>query len=165
MELSLSPLSGPPPPNILRWAWALVIACGLLLGYYVLQTYGTPLYRQYQLDFGQAQWIEPQESYAPTAYFRKEVYLPSIPEQAWLEIAASDNFALVVNGRTLDTLSSVKTFVTGIYDLKSALKQGTNVINLKDLLSGHSTTAPPRPNHRTRKRRHPNSLRPQLASE
>lgn len=116
------------PPKILRWSWALVIACGLLLGYYVLQTYGTPWQRQYQLDFGQAQWIEPVESYAPIAYFRKEVYLPAIPEQGWLEIAASDNFGLVVNGHTLGSLSSVKTFETGIYDLKKALKQGTNVI-------------------------------------
>jgi len=128
MEVSPSPISDPPSPNILRWAWALVIACGLLLGYYVLQTYGTPLQRQYQLDFGQAQWIEPEESYAPTAYFRKEVFLSSIPQQAWLEIAASDNFGLIINGRTLGSLTSVKTFETGIYDLKSALKQGTNVI-------------------------------------
>ena len=115
-------------PNVLRWAWILVIACGLLLGYYVLQTYGTPLPRQYQLDFGQAQWIESAEPDAPIGYFRKEVYLSAIPQQAWLEIAASDNFGLIVNGHTLGDLSSLKTFETGIYDLKTSLKQGTNVI-------------------------------------
>ena len=114
--------------SVFRWSWALVTACGLLLGYYVLQTYGTPLQRQYQLDFGRAQWIEPVESYAPIAYFRKEVYLSTIPEQGWLEIAASDNFGLVVNGHTVGNVTSVKTYEAGIYDLKKALKQGTNVI-------------------------------------
>ena len=112
----------------LRWSWALVIASGLLFGYYALRTYGEPKHRQYQLDFGRAQWIEPAEAMAPTAYFRKEVYLSGPPEQAWLQIAASDNFGLVVNGHTLGTLESVKTFETGIYDLKGALKEGTNVI-------------------------------------
>ena len=116
------------PPQALRWSWALVITCGLLLGYYVLQTYATPRHRQYQLEFGKAQWIEPAESSAPTAYFRKELYLSALPEQAWLKIAASDNFGLIVNGRTLGNPDSIKTFVTGIYDLKKALKQGTNVI-------------------------------------
>ena len=116
------------PVAALRWSWTLVLACGLLLGYEVLQTYGMPKHRQYQLDFGRAQWIEPVEASAPIAYFRKEVYLRSLPEQAWIEIAASDNFGLTVNGHTVATQSSVKTYETGIYDIKRALKQGTNVI-------------------------------------
>ena len=80
--------------KVLRWSWTLVIVCGLVLGYYFLQTYGLPRHRQYQLDFGKAQWIEPPESPAPIAYFRKEIYLSALPEQAWIEIAASDNFEL-----------------------------------------------------------------------
>ena len=116
------------PVSALRWSWTLVLACGLLLGYEVLQTYGMPKHRQYQLDFGRAQWIEPAEASAPVAYFRKEVYLSSLPEQAWLEIAASDNFELTVNGHAVATQGSVKTYETGIYDIKRALKQGTNVI-------------------------------------
>ena len=123
-----TPLQKSLSPAALRWSWMLVIACGLLLGYYVLQGYATPKQRQYQLDFGKAEWIEPPESFAPIAYFRKEIYLPTLPEQAWLEIAASDNFGLIVNGHTVGTLSSVKTFETGIYDIKRALKPGTNVI-------------------------------------
>lgn len=59
--------------SALRWAWILVVACGLLLGYYLLQSYGLPRHRQYQLDFGKALWIEPAEDRAPVAYFRKEV--------------------------------------------------------------------------------------------
>jgi hypothetical protein len=106
----------------------LVIACGLLLGYYVLRTYATPRERQYQLDFGKAEWIEPAESFAPIAYFRKEVFLPALPQKAWVEVAASDTFGLIVNGHTIATQSSVKNYETGIYDIKRALKQGTNVI-------------------------------------
>ena len=88
-----------------------------------------PRHRQYQLDFGKAIWIEPAEAFAPIAYFRKEVYLESLPtQQAWLEIAASDNFGLIVNGHTVGNLGSVKTYETGIYDIKRALKTGTNVI-------------------------------------
>ena len=115
-------------PKLLRWSWALVIVCGLVLGYYLLQTYGLPRHRQYQLDFGKAQWIEPTDLPAPLAYFRKEVYLSSLPTQAWIEIATSDTFGLLVNGHTIGNLGSIKTYEAGIYDIKRALKTGTNVI-------------------------------------
>jgi len=73
------------------WSWAVVLACGLMLGYYVQQTYFSPKQRQYQLDFGDAQWIEPPE-FAPIAYFRKEVFLSAPSAQAWLEVAATDDY-------------------------------------------------------------------------
>jgi Dolichyl-phosphate-mannose-protein mannosyltransferase len=110
-----------------RWSWALVLACGLMLGYYVQQTYFSPKQRQYQLDFGDAQWIEPSEA-APIAYFRKEVFLTVPPEQAWLEVAATDNYQVIVNRRTVGKGSGVKTREAGIYDIKKGLKVGTNVI-------------------------------------
>jgi Dolichyl-phosphate-mannose-protein mannosyltransferase len=115
------------PSGTLRWPWALVIGCGLLLGYYVQQTYVNPRQHQYQLDFGNAQWIEPQEA-APIAYFRKEVFLSSAPEQAWVEIAATDNYKIFVNGHPIGTKLDVKTRVAAIYDIKKRLKIGTNVI-------------------------------------
>src|SRR5215475_9081580 len=111
----------------LRWWWAMVIACGLMLGYYVQQTYFTPKQRQYQLDFGDAQWIEPPEV-APIAYFRKEVFLSVPPEQAWLEVAATDDYEVIVNSRSVGKESGMKTRVAGIYDIKKRLKVGTNVI-------------------------------------
>ena len=95
-----------------------------MLGYYVLQTYGTPRQRQYQFDFSGAQWIEPAESPAPIAYFRKEVYLPALPENAWLQIQRADNFGLTVNGRTVGNLYSVKSYETNIYDIKSTVERG-----------------------------------------
>ncbi|HCX29789.1 MAG TPA: hypothetical protein DHU55_08485, partial [Blastocatellia bacterium] len=98
-----------------------------MLGYFVLQTYVSPKQRQYQLDFGNAQWIEPREV-AAVAYFRKEVFLSSAPDQAWIEIAATDNFDLIVNSHTVGSEAAVKTRVAGIYDVKKRLKAGTNVI-------------------------------------
>ena len=123
-------LSTPPsglPLRAQRWSWALVLACGLMLGYFVLQTYVSPKQRQYQLDFGNAQWIEPP-GVAPVAYFRTEVFLSSAPEQAWVEIAATDNYKLIVNSHAIGNGTAVKTRVAGIYDIKKRLKSGTNVI-------------------------------------
>ncbi len=98
-----------------------------MLGYYVQQTYFSPKQRQYQLDFGDAQWIEPPEV-APIAYFRKNVFLSVLPAQAWLEVAATDDYEVIVNGQSIGKGSGVKTRVAGIYDIKRRLKVGTNVI-------------------------------------
>ncbi|HMJ04734.1 MAG TPA: hypothetical protein VK474_00630, partial [Chthoniobacterales bacterium] len=126
------------PPNLsansprrrshaVAWSLALVLGCGLLLGYFVLKTYFAPKHRQYQLDFGDAQWIEPADG-GPTAYFRTKVFITGTPEQAWLEVAGTDNFRAIVNSHTVGVEDSVKTRVAGIYDIKKRLKAGTNVI-------------------------------------
>ncbi len=115
------------PPRARRWSLALVLLCGGALGYFVLHTFASPLHRQYQLDFGAAQWIEPGE-FAPVAYFRREIFLNAAPEQAWLEIAATDTFAVIVNEQRVGTESSLKTRIAEIYDIKKFLKPGTNVI-------------------------------------
>ncbi|PYK24371.1 MAG: hypothetical protein DME59_13925 [Verrucomicrobia bacterium] len=126
MQIS-STSSKHPSSRTLRWSWAVVLACGLMLGYYVQQTYFSPKQRQYQLDFGDAQWIEPPEV-APIAYFRKEVFLSVPPAQAWLEVAATDEYDVIVNNRSVGNGSGLKTRVAGIYDIKRHLKVGTNVI-------------------------------------
>jgi dolichyl-phosphate-mannose-protein mannosyltransferase len=111
----------------LRWAVAMVAVCGLLLGYFVFRTFVSPLPRQYQLDFGEAQWIEPPQ-FGPVAYFRRNIFLSAVPQQAWLELAATDNFEVLINGSTVGNETHVKTRVAGIYDIKRHLKPGTNVI-------------------------------------
>src|SRR5947209_12494610 len=123
----LSTPTGHLPSRARRWSWALVLACGLMLGYYVQQSYFSPKQCQYQLDFGDAQWIEPPEV-APLAYFRKEVFLSARPEQAWVEVAATDDYELIVNSHTVGKEAAVKTRVAGIYDIKKRLKARTNVI-------------------------------------
>src|SRR5438128_6113710 len=113
------------PPRARRWSLALVLLCGSALGYFVLHTFASPLHRQYQLDFGAAQWIEPAE-FAPVAYFRKEIFLNTAPEQAWLEIAATDSFVLIINDRTVGSETSLKTRIAQIYDIKKFLKPAQN---------------------------------------
>jgi Dolichyl-phosphate-mannose-protein mannosyltransferase len=114
-------------PRARRWSLVLVLLCGSVIGYFVLCTFASPLHRQYQLDFGAAQWIEPPE-FAPVAYFRKEIFLNAAPEQAWLEVAATDYFKVIVNDAKVGTESNLKTRVAQIYDIKKILKPGTNVI-------------------------------------
>src|SRR5206468_3187106 len=114
-------------PRTLRWSLVLVLVCGSMLGYFVLCTFARPLHRQYQLDFGTAQWIEPAE-FAPVAHFRRDIFLNTAPEQAWLEVAGTDYFELIINGKTIGSESNPKTRIAQIYDIKKLLKPGTNVI-------------------------------------
>ena len=113
-----------------HWPVALVLTCGLLLGYYILRTYVSPLPREYQLDFGDAQWIQPAAN-SPIAYFRKKVFVTAVPEQAWLEVGATDSFQITVNGRHVALGAALKTRATGIYDIKSRLQSGTNIIAIE----------------------------------
>src|SRR5436190_2496284 len=114
-------------PHARRWSLILVMVCGAMLGYFVLRTFASPLHRQYQLDFGTAQWIEPAE-FTPVGYFRRDISLNTAPEQAWLEVAATDSFEAFVNGKKIGTESNPKTRIAQIYDIKTLLKPGTNVI-------------------------------------
>ena len=114
-------------PRASRWSLVLVLVCGSVLGYFVFCTFASPLRRQYQLDFGTAQWIGPGEL-APVAHFRRNVFLNAAPEQAWLEVAATDSFEVIINGKTIGTESNPKTRIAQIYDIKKYLKPGTNVI-------------------------------------
>ena len=126
LEAFLQPLRAL-PLRARRWSLLLVLLCGAVLGYFVLRTVASPLHRQYQLDFGAAQWIESADA-APVAYFRKNIFLNTAPEQAWLEVAATDSFKVVINGTIIGIESNLKTRVAQIYDIKKFLKAGTNVI-------------------------------------
>ena len=126
MEFFLQPLREL-SPRALRCSLFLVLVCGSVLGYFVLRTFAGPLHRQYQLDFGTAQWIEPAD-FAPVAYFRRNIFLNAAPEQAWLEVAATDSFDVIINGQAVGIESNPKTRIAQIYDIKKFLRPGTNVI-------------------------------------
>src|SRR5947199_10421153 len=95
MEPFLRPLRNL-PPGARRWSLVLVLLCGALLGFFIFRAFASPLYRQYQLDFVAAQWIEPAE-FAPVAYFRREIFLNDEPEQARLEVAATYSFKIILS--------------------------------------------------------------------
>src|SRR6266699_2908635 len=135
----LQPLRGL-PPRARRLSLVLVLLCGALLGFFVLRTFASPAHRQYQLDFGAAQWIEPAE-FAPVAYFRRQIFLNAEPEQAWLEVAATDSFKIIINDSTVGTGTSLKTRVAQIYDVKRFLKPGTNVIAISVVRNSYPGSA------------------------
>jgi Dolichyl-phosphate-mannose-protein mannosyltransferase len=139
METFLRPLRDL-PPRARQWSLVLVLLCGALLGFFMLRAFASPLYRQYQLDFGAAQWIEPAE-FAPVAYFRREIFLNAAPEQAWVEVAATDYFKIIINDRTVGTETNLKTRVAQIYDVKSFLKPGTNVIAISVIRNSYPGSA------------------------
>ena len=127
-------------PGARRWSLVLVLLCGALLGFFVFRAFASPVYRQYQLDFGAAQWIEPAE-FAPVAYFRREIFLNAEPEQAWLEVAATDSFKIIINDTTVGTETNLKTRVAQIYDVKRFLKPGTNVIAISVVRNSYPGSA------------------------
>src|SRR4029077_2697704 len=98
----------------LQCSLAIVATCGLMLGYFVFRTFVSPLPRQYQLNFGEAKWIQPsQVAPAPTAYFRKDIFLSATPVQASLQVAATDNFTAMINGRSVGSETGIKTRIAG----------------------------------------------------
>ncbi len=139
METFLRPLRDL-PPRARRWSLVLVLLCGALLGFFILRSLASPLHRQYQLDFGAAQWIEPAE-FAPVAYFRREIFLNAAPEQAWLEVAATDYFKIIINDGIIGSETNLKTRVAQIYDVKKFLKPGTNVIAISVTRSSYPGSA------------------------
>src|SRR6266516_3324896 len=139
METFLRPLRDL-PPGARRWSLVLVLLCGALLGFFIFRAFASPLYRQYQLDFGAAQWIEPAE-FAPVAYFRREIFLNAAPEQAWLEVAATDYFKIIINDGIIGSETNLKTRVAQIYDVKKFLKPGTNVIAISVTPSSYPGSA------------------------
>jgi 4-amino-4-deoxy-L-arabinose transferase-like glycosyltransferase len=83
-------------------------------------------------------WVWPQEATADKGYFRHTLDLPSGPRDAWLRVATSAGFSLVVNGVPIaeqegpsqEALPSQPLRVH-IYDVTPYLRRGPNSIALK----------------------------------
>jgi len=110
-----------------RFSFGLVIACALVIAYFVGRTYVVPLPRSYQIDFGKAQWIESPNG-SQSGYFRKTLYLPGRVDRAWIEVAASDNYDLYINTIRFEKRWLVKARPSNVYEIASFLHPGKNVI-------------------------------------
>ena len=110
-----------------RFALFLVILTASVLAFFVCKTFVDPGQRQYAPDFGRFPWIEPPHP-SPAGYFRGTFYLPQAVERGWVEIAATDHFLLYVNGALVNETYFGDERVTGIFDIRSFLVQGKNVI-------------------------------------
>jgi hypothetical protein len=106
-----------------------VVIYALLLAVFLALTWVEPLPRQYPPDFGRASWIQlPKPDIA--AYFRKTLYIPNPVDQAWLMVSATGNYDLYVNGVHLDDVMLPCARPSGIYDIKSIILPGKNVIGI-----------------------------------
>ncbi len=105
-----------------------VLACALLLTFFGVQTFYQPPSKSYSLDFGQAEWIGYPAPTSPHAYFRKTIFLNAPVERAWLQLAATDEFEIFVNGLRIDTGDFDAACPTGLYDIKDLLREGKNVV-------------------------------------
>jgi hypothetical protein len=110
-------------------ALSLVLASGLALAFFTWRTFVDRPPLQYSLDFGKARWIE-HDGVSPCAYYRKTLYISGNVERAWIEVSATDQYFLYVNGILVksDWFGAVRP--AGIFDLKHLLTEGKNVISV-----------------------------------
>jgi len=117
-----------------------VAAYAVMLAIFVGQTFVDPPLRQYAPEFGAASWIQLKQP-GEAAYFRKTLYLPGPPELGSLMVAATGNFTLYVNNVDLGQVIYPGARVSGIYDLKTLLVPGKNVIAIH--VAGGTFATPP----------------------
>lgn len=107
----------------------LVLSCALALALFVGRTFICPLPKQYYPAFGSAKWIQkPDATPSQAAYFRKSLYLENSVRQAWIQLAATGNYELYINGVLVDQRTYPSVRLTGAYDIKTLLTPGNNVI-------------------------------------
>ncbi len=107
----------------------LVVTCALILAFFFGRTFVCPLPKEYYPVFGPAKWIQkPGATSAQPAYFRKSLYIGNSIQQAWIQIAATGNYDLYVNGVRVDERLYPCVRLAGVYDLTTLLSQGTNAI-------------------------------------
>jgi hypothetical protein len=110
-----------------RTASAVVAICGLLLGYFVGRTYVDRLPMQYEIPFAHAKWIQ-MPTPAKASYFRKDLYIPDSIERAWISIASTGSYRLIVNNIIIDDNQMAAARPSGLYDISGILYPGKNTV-------------------------------------
>jgi hypothetical protein len=86
-------------------------------------------------DWHGAQWVQAANETSPVAYFRYSTAITSVPDAAFITIAANQTFSLYVNGTHIGTNSRDIQNGNGIkaymFDLASSLQSGINVIGIR----------------------------------
>ncbi|MEP0357649.1 glycosyltransferase family 39 protein [Paraglaciecola sp.] len=85
---------------------------------------------RFTLSWGQSQWITSQDP-SPVGYFRASVELDSKASRAQLQMAATDEFALYVNGFLVEEKIQKSMLATGVFDITTLLNVGENIIAVK----------------------------------
>ncbi|MBV9228426.1 MAG: glycosyltransferase family 39 protein [Chloroflexi bacterium] len=140
-EMSPAPLPpqtslrrGNPPLRFVQWMCLLLACAGA--SWFAIQFFLTPQPTQFPAPWENAQWITPADGNSPVGYFRYTTSLESIPDSAFITVAATQIFRLYVNG-TFISATAIPDIVNGkgiqahIYDVTSALVQGPNLIAIR----------------------------------
>ena len=104
-----------------------VVLFGLLSGYIAWFSVFEYPHHDYNPDFQGASWISTGQD-TPGGYFAKVIFIPEQVADAWINIAATDNVDLYVNGKIIATDTFVSVNVSGVHDLSDQLRLGKNVI-------------------------------------
>ncbi|MBE3557888.1 MAG: hypothetical protein IMW89_01515 [Ktedonobacteraceae bacterium] len=112
----------------------LLLACAGT-GWFACQLLLVPQPASFEARWGEAKWIQAAENISPAASFRYTTSLPSVPDAAFITLAADQVFRLYVNGTFIGT--NAPDIVKGhaprayMYDILSELTTGTNVIAIR----------------------------------
>jgi hypothetical protein len=110
-------------------ATSIVCLSGLLFGHFMFRTYLRPLPASYKLNFGASKWIQPPDQ-TEGCYYRKDLYIPELIEKAWIAIAATGSYELVVNNVIVDANQLPDARPSGLYDITRLLVPGKNAIGV-----------------------------------
>jgi len=121
------------PHRLMLWMY-LLLAC-LGASWFSFQVFLEPQPARFAAPWQNSQWVQAADGNAPTAYFRYTTSLNTLPDAAFVTIAAKQVFRLYVNGTFIATNAVDITQGSGshayIYDVASALQTGPNVIAIR----------------------------------
>ncbi len=122
-------------PKLHSMMWLCMVLACIGASWFSYQCFLVPQPARYAPDWQDAAWVQASDGIAPVAYFRYNTYLNTDPDEAFVTIAASQVFALYINGNFAG--SNARDFVQGgtsqasMYDVTSWLKRGNNVIAVR----------------------------------
>lgn len=106
-----------------------VLVYGLLLGYVGWYTFFEPVAATYPVKWD-ASWVALSDENISQSYFRKKLHLGQSVRHAWVQVLATESFQFYLNGRVVGAAYRLADNVTGVFDLTTALRPGTNVFAL-----------------------------------
>lgn len=115
-------------PSALPWRALALMA--LMAGICLAFATTTPHSRALPPVWGQAQWISPAGT-QPVAYYRAEIFLPALPRQAFLQIAAPDSVEVHVNGKKAGESRATSVNTMSYLDVAGLLRPGRNVLAIR----------------------------------
>ena len=121
------------PRKMAMW-FCLILAC-LGASWYSSQIFLEPQPARFAAPLQNALWVQAKDGNGPVAYFRYTTDLNSLPDAAFVTVAANQIFRLYVNGTFIATNALDLVQGSGshayVYDVLSALQTGPNIIALR----------------------------------